>query len=336
MTSGYVLLLMDAWILDEAPGDYRRGDAATPDPGPGDVRVRVVASALNHMDLWLTKGMPKPHLPHVPGSDGAGVVDAVGADVEGVAVGDEVVINPAVSCRRCHACLAGDGPYCRRFQIFGEQRWGAHAELAVVPAANVSPKPAGRSWEEVAAFGLCTLTAWRMLQRARLRAGETVLVVGVGGGVSSAALVLARAMGARVFATSRDAAKRDRAVAMGAEGAFDSGAEFPVRADVVVENVGAATWDRSLKALVNGGRLVTCGGTAGSSVEVSLPRLFFKQHELIGSTMGSYAEWDAVTGLVDAGLPVVVDEVFDGLGAYPAALDKLREGRQLGKLVIRH
>jgi zinc-binding alcohol dehydrogenase/oxidoreductase len=327
---------MQAWILDQSPGSYRFGDIDPPDPGPDDVSVRVVASALNHMDLWVTRGKPKPHLPHVPGCDGAGVVDAVGFAVTDVAVGDEVVINPAVSCRRCAACLAGDGPYCRRFQILGEQRWGTHGSHVVVPAANVTPKPAGRAWEEVAAFGLCTLTAWRMLRRARVTAGETVLVVGVGGGVSSAGLVLARAMGARVFATSRDDAKRAQAVELGAEAAFDSGQDFPVKADVVLENVGAATWDRSLRTLVPGGRLVTCGGTAGSTVELNLPRLFFKQHEIIGSTMGSYAEWDQVMGMIGAGLPVVVDDVVDGLAAYPDALRRLEQGQQLGKIVVMH
>lgn len=312
------------------------GEIDPPPLGPDDVQVRVVASALNHMDLWVTRGLPKPPLPHIPGCDAAGIVDAVGPDVVSVGPGDEVVINPAVSCRRCAACLAGNGPYCRSFQIVGEQRWGSHADLVMVPEANVSPRPAGVSWEQSAAFGLCALTAWRMLRRARLRAGETVLVVGVGGGVSSAALALGRVMGARVFATSRDQAKRERAVALGAEAAFDSAQDFPVKADVVVENVGAATWDRSLRALVPGGRLVTCGGTAGSVVELQLPRLFFKQFEIIGSTMGSYDEWREVAGLVAAGLPVEVDHVFEGLESYPEALARLQAGTQLGKLVIRH
>ena len=240
-----------------------------------------------------------------------------------------------MSCRRCHQCLAGESPFCPRFQILGEQRWGGHGEFVVVPAANVSPRPPGRTWEEAGAFGLCTLTAWRMLRRARLRPGETVLVVGVGGGVSSAALVLARAMGSRVFATSRDRDKRSRAVALGAEAAFDSKEDFPVRADVVVENVGAATWSRSIKALNTGGRLVTCGGTAGPVVEVNLPRLFFKQHEIIGSTMGSYAEWDQVTAMVGDGLPVIVDETL-ALADYPEALRRLESGSQLGKIVLRH
>ncbi|MGI8794896.1 MAG: alcohol dehydrogenase catalytic domain-containing protein [Acidimicrobiales bacterium] len=327
---------MQSWILDTSPGDYRFGEIATPEPGPDDVRVRVIASALNHMDLWVTKGMPKPHVPHVPGADGAGVIDAVGAEVVGVSVGAEVVINPAVSCRRCPTCLSGESPLCASFGILGEHRWGTHGEFVVVPAANVVPKPSGRSWEECAAYPLVTLTAWRMLKRARLRAGETMLVVGVGGGVSSAGLVLGRAMGARVMATSREPIKRLWAVDHGAEAAFDSDGDWPVRADVVFENVGAATWDRSVRALAPGGRLVTCGGTAGSKVEISLPRLFFKQHEIIGSTMGSYQEFQEVTDLVAQGLPVVVDEAAEGLEAFPDLLARMAAGDQLGKLVLRH
>ncbi|MHB1444073.1 MAG: alcohol dehydrogenase catalytic domain-containing protein [Acidimicrobiales bacterium] len=327
---------MRAWLLDESPGTYREAQVPTPEPGGDEVRVRVVASALNHMDLWVTRGLPRPPLPHVPGADGAGVIEAVGERVDTVAVGDEVVINPAVSCRVCPVCLSGESPLCSHFAILGEHRWGAHAEAVVLPAANVVPRPPRRSWEDLAAYPLCTLTAWRMLRRARLRAGETMIVVGIGGGVSSAGLALGVAMGARVFATSRSGAKRARALALGAEGAFDSESDFPVKADVVFENVGAATWERSLRALAPGGRLVTCGGTAGSKVELSLPRLFFKQHEIIGSTMGSYAEFDQVTALVAAGLPVAVDEVLDGLGSLPLALEKLEAGAQLGKIVLRH
>lgn len=327
---------MRAWILDESPGTYRFGEIDVPDPGPDEVRVRPVASALNHMDVWLTKGLPKPHVPHVPGCDVAGVVEAVGGAVDGVAVGDEVVVNPAVSCRRCPVCLAGDSPLCPSFAILGEQRWGGHGESVVVPAANVVPRPAGRSWEECAAYPLATLTAWRMLRRARLVAGETVLVVGVGGGVATAALALARWSGARVVATSRDAAKRERAVELGADEAFDSTAErWPVKADVVIESVGPATWDQSVRSLKPGGRLVVCGGTSGTTVSLKLPRLWFGQHEVIGSTMGSYREFGEVTGLVAAGLPVVVDHV-EPLDGYQTALDRLAKGEQLGKLVLSH
>jgi zinc-binding alcohol dehydrogenase/oxidoreductase len=324
------------WILDESPGSYRLGEVPDPEPGVGEVRLRLVASALNHMDVWVTKGLPKPHVPHVPGADGAGVVDAVGEGVEGIATGDEVVLNPAVACGRCRQCLRDQSPLCASFGILGEHRWGTHGELVVVPVRQVLPKPGHRSWEECAAYGLCALTAWRMLKRARLTAGETLLVVGVGGGVSSFGLLLGIAMGATVVVTSRDEAKRANALAIGAAEAYDSDDDrWPVRADVVFENVGPPTWDKSLRSLVPGGRLVTCGGTAGGKVEISLPRLFFKQHELIGSTMGSYSEFDEVTSLVARGLPVPVDQIFP-VDDYPAALGRLEEGAQLGKIVRSH
>jgi len=197
------------------------------------------------------------------------------------------------------------------------------------------PRPADRPWEECAAYPLATLTAWRMLRRARVAAGESVLIVGIGGGVSAAALRLALRMGAVVYATSRDEAKRRRAVEAGAADAFDSEGDWPVSVDVVVESVGPATWDRSVKALRPGGRLVVCGGTSGPKVELNLPRLFFKQIEIIGSSMGSYPEFDDVTRLVSQGLPVQVDEVFDRAD-YPQALERLRRGEQLGKVVLRH
>jgi NADPH:quinone reductase-like Zn-dependent oxidoreductase len=324
-----------AWILDESPGTYREGEVAEPPVGPGDVRVRPLASALNHMDLWLTRGMPRPPLPHVPGCDAAGVVESVGAGVEHVAPGDEVVVNPAVSPLDAVVAHGVDSPLGPGFQIVGEHRWGGHADLVVVPERNVVARPPGRSWEECAAYPLATLTAWRMLRRARLTAGESVLIVGIGGGVGAAALALARRAGATVYATSRDEAKRHRAVAAGAADAFDSEADWPVTVDVVVESVGPATWDRSVRALRPGGRLVVCGGTSGPKVELNLPRLFFKQIEIIGSTMGSYPEFDAVTRLVAAGLPVQVDDVFDRAD-YPAALERLRRSEQLGKVVLRH
>ena len=326
---------MRAWILDESPGSYREAEVDDPPVGPDDVRVRPVASALNHMDLWVTRGLPRPPLPHVPGCDVAGVDESVGPAVTGVAPGDEVVVNPAVAPVEAVVAHGIDSPLGAGFQIVGEHRWGGHADLVSVPARNVVPRPAGRSWEECAAYPLATLTAWRMLRRARLTAGESVLVVGIGGGVSAAALGLALRLGAVVYATSRDEDKRRRAVALGAADAFDSEADWPVLVDVVVESVGPATWDRSVRALRPGGRLVVCGGTSGAKVELSLPRLFFKQIEIIGSTMGSYPEFADVTRLVGQGLAVQVDEVVDRAD-YPAALDRLREGRQLGKVVLRH
>ena len=326
---------MEAWILDESPGAYRFGELPDPEVGPDDVRVRPVASALNHMDLWVTRGRPRPSLPHVPGCDVAGVVDAVGAAVTTVKVDDEVVVNPAVSPLAMVVAHGDDAPMHPGFEIVGEQRWGGHGEFVVVPARNVMARPASRSWEECAAFPLATLTAYRMLRRARLRAGERVLIVGIGGGVSMAALALALQMGAVVYVTSRDPDKRAAALSLGAAEAFDSAQEWSARCEVVVESVGPATWKQSMGALVPGGRLVVCGGTSGPVVEVNLPRLFFKQYELIGSTMGGYGEFADVVRLVEQGLPVAVDEVFP-LVDYPRALERLEAGQQLGKIVLRH
>ena len=326
---------MDAWRLDASPGPYRWASVDDPPVGPDDVAVAPVTSALNHMDLWLTRGRPRPDLPHVPGCDVAGIVREVGSAVTSVAVGDEVVVNPAVSPIEAIVALGDDSPLGAGFQILGEQRWGGHGEVVVVPARNVLPRPPGRTWEECAAYPLATLTAWRMLRRARLAAGERCLIVGIGGGVSTAALHLAVRMGADVHVTSRDPEKGAAAVELGATAAHDSAGDWSVRAHVVVESVGPATWDRSVRALLPGGRLVVCGGTSGPAVELNLPRLFFKQHEIIGSTMGSYSEFATVTELMGQGLPVTVDGVFD-LDAYPDALARLESSAQLGKLVLRH
>jgi zinc-binding alcohol dehydrogenase/oxidoreductase len=332
---------MDAWILDESPGSYRWGTIDAPALRRDDVQIRVVTSALNHMDLWVTRGMPKPPLPHVPGCDVTGVVEAVGEDVTGVAVGDEVVVNPGVSPVADIVALGNDSPMGPGFEIYGEHTWGGHATYAVAPERNVFRRPVGRSWEECAAYPLATLTAYRMLKRARIAPGQTVLVVGVGSGVSCAALAIARHIGAEVVATSRSEAKRSEALSMGASAVIDSASDrWNVQADVVVESVGAATWDQSTRSLKPGGRLVVCGGTSGANVTVNLPRLFFKQYEIIGSSMGSYQEFAEVTKLMSAtdgrsGLPVRIDRVFP-LGEYLDALARLEAGEQLGKIVLQH
>jgi len=327
---------MQSWILDESPGSYRWGEIDRPPLGADDVVVRVVASALNHMDLWVTRGMPKPPLPHVPGCDVAGVVEALGDAVTNVKVGDEVVINPGVSPVDEIVRYGNDSPMAPGFMIYGEHCWGGHGQFATAPSRNVRLRPAGRTWQECAAYPLAYLTAYRMLRRARVQSGQTVLVVGIGSGVSTAALAIARHMGCTVVATSRSEAKRAEALAMGAVAAYDSAAaKWPVEADIVVESVGPATWEQSVRSLKPGGRLVVCGGTSGPKVEVNLPRLFFKQIEIIGSTMGSYQEFDEVTALVAQGLAIHIDREYP-LSGYTEALARLEQGEQLGKIVLNH
>jgi zinc-binding alcohol dehydrogenase/oxidoreductase len=299
--------------------------------------VDVAVSALNHLDLWLRQGLPKPKtFPMVPGCDGAGRVAAVGEGVSRWQVGDEVVVNPSFACGHCPECLGDRSVFCASWGIMGEHYWGSHGESVIVREANLVRKPAHLSWEEAGAYGLCGLTAYRLLRRARLAAGDTVLVVGAGGGVATAAIGLASRLGGRVFATSRDPAKCQRAIALGAVDAFVSqGDPVPVKADVVVDSAGSPTWSLSTRALKPGGRLATCGGTGGVGVEVNLARLFLSQQEVIGSTMGTFKEFDEVTVLVADGVPVVVDKVYD-LEDYPSALERLESGAQFGKVVLRH
>ena len=327
---------MQAWILDESPGAYRWGSIDLPELAADDVAIEVVTSALNHMDLWVTRGAPKPPLPHIPGCDVAGIVTAVGLAVTSVAAGDEVVVNPGVSPVDDIEKWGNDSPMGPGFMIYGEHCWGGHAQTAIAPERNVRKRPTTRTWAECAAFPLAYLTAYRMLRRARLQSGDTLLVVGIGSGVSCAALALGTAMGARVEVTSRSEQKRSQAVSMGAAAAHDSAApKWSVEADVVVESVGPATWDQSVRSLKPGGRMVVCGSTSGPKVELTLPRLFFKQFEIIGSTMGSYEEFDAVLALVESGLPITIDHEYP-LQGYEEALARLEQGEQLGKIVLNH
>jgi zinc-binding alcohol dehydrogenase/oxidoreductase len=326
---------MLAWHLTESPGRYEWGEVPTPEAGPGEVRLKVRASAMNHMDLWLTTGLPKPpRFPHVPGNDVAGVVDTVGEGVSGWAPGDEVVVNTALV--PAEALEMGiDSVLHPDMRLLGEHCWGGHGEYCVVPAHNLERKPANRTWAEVATYPVCGTTAWRLLRRARLQPGETVLVTGIGGGVATAAMILAKQMGARVFVTSRDEEKRARAIELGADDAFDSNEPYPVKSDVVVDSIGPATWEHAFRTLRHGGRMCVCGGTSGQKVELNLPRLFFKQLDVIGASCGSQEEFRHVTDLVADGLAVIVDEVVP-LERYPEALERIRTASQLGKIVLEH
>ena len=336
---------MRAWLLSETrgPQGYALGVVPDPEPGPGEVRVRLRSSALNHLDLWVAHGMPAPPaFPHVPGADGAGVVDALGDGVADVAPGDEVMIDPSTSCGSCDACRRGEVPFCREFRILGEHRWGTHAEAVVVPAVNVVPRPKSVSWDQAAAAGLVVSSAVRMIRRARVEEGSDVLVVGVGGGSATAAMLVARAGGARVFATSTRDASRAWAQANGAVAVFDSAGAFDeeVRVatdggvDVVIDNVGSATFERSLRALRRGGRFVTNGSTSGRTAELHLPTLFWRQLEIVGSTMNDHREYaDAVRLLAEGRVEVPVDAAFP-FEDLPAALERLEAGDQLGKIVL--
>ena len=220
---------MRAWLLDDikGPGSLRLGEVDDPMPGPDEVVVDIKVAGLNHLDVWVTHGLPAPEsFPHIPGSDGAGIVTAVGEAVSDWKVGDEVIINPSLSCGQCDACRRDEMVFCKSFTILGEKVPGTMAERIAVPARSLLRRPEGVDWPTAGTFGLATGTAYRMLARARLQKDETVLVVGVGGGVSSAAALIAVARGARVFVTSRSPDKIAWAVAHGAENGFDSSGEF--------------------------------------------------------------------------------------------------------------
>jgi len=338
---------MRAWLLHatDGPASYMLGETPTPEPGPGEVRVALRASALNHLDLWASRGMPAPpSLPHVSGADGAGVVDAIGAGVDDVAVGDEVVVDPSTSCGTCPACVRGDVPFCRDFRIVGEHRWGTHAEAVVVPSENVRSKPQSLSWGQAAASGLVTSSALRMLRRARFEPGDDVLVVGIGGGTSSASLLLAVALGAgRVWVTSRGETKLSWAIDRGAAGGWSTSEQYDERVrqategrgvDVVVDNVGTITFERSLRSLARGGRLVTNGSTTGRTGELHLPTLFWRQLEVIGSTMNDQQEFaDAMQLVASGAVEIPVDATFP-FEEFPKALARLDSGEQLGKIVL--
>jgi NADPH:quinone reductase-like Zn-dependent oxidoreductase len=316
-------------------------------PGPRDVVVALRAAALNHLDLFVLGGMPGLALdfPHVMGADGAGVVEAVGAEVRTVKPGDRVVLNPGVSCHACEFCRAGEHSLCTTYRLFGEHLHGTFAEALTVPEPNAVVIPAHVPWHEAAAFPLVFLTAWRMLvARAAVRSGETVLVWGIGGGVAQAALAIAKLKGARVLVTSSSEEKLERARALGADGAVNHATADVARevrrltdgrgADVVLETVGTATWERSVRLLARGGRLVTCGATSGPSVGLDVRRVFWHQLSILGSTMGNAEEFRQVVALLGEGvLRPVVDTVLPVREAR-AAFERLASGRQFGKLVL--
>jgi NADPH:quinone reductase-like Zn-dependent oxidoreductase len=340
---------MKAAVFHEfgGPDRVRLEEVATPTPGPGEVLIRVRACGLNHLDLWVLGGLPalKTPLPFWTGCDIAGEIAALGPGVTGPAVGTRVGVNPSLSCGACEWCVKGEDSLCVKYRILGEHVPGGLAEYVTAPAASCLPLPDHVGFEEAAAFILVNMTAWRMLvTQAALRPAEDLLVLGVGGGVSSAAVQIGKLCGARVLVTSSSDEKLRRAKALGAdEGVNYVQADWQkaVRewtgrrgVDVVLDNVGAPTWTGSIRSLAGGGRLVTCGATAGPIGETDIRIVFWRQLRIIGSTMASRKEFRDVMGQLFAGrLRAVIDRTFP-LAETASALAVLQKGEQFGKLVV--
>jgi len=340
---------MKAVVVREhgGPEVLRFEERPEPTPRAGEVLLRVKAVGLNHLDLWVRKGVPGHTfpLPIVPGCDFCGLVEQVGADVVGVKAGDRVLVAPGFSCGRCRACSEGQDNLCAHYGIFGETKDGGCAELAVVSAANVIALPAGLDFAQAAAFPLAFMTAWHMLlARCGLRAGDDVLVHAAGSGVGSAAVQIAKLFGARVIATAGNARKLELARQLGADHVIDyEKQDFAAEVrtltakrgvDIVFEHVGEKTFPGSLRSLARGGRLVTCGATTGGKAELNLHALFFKNLSVLGSTMGSRGELHQIVGLVSRGLlKPVIDRTLP-LSEVREAHEALEHREQFGKIVL--
>lgn len=322
-------------------------DLPIPQPKAREVRVRVRAVALNHLDVWVRQGLPglKLAMPHVLGSDIAGQIDACGAEITDLTVGDPVLVNPGLSCGFCERCLQGDDHLCRSYKIIGEHVGGGYAELLCVPRQNLLPMPKALSFEQAACLPLTFLTAWTMLtRRADLKAGETVLIHAAGSGVGSAAVQIAKLLGATVIATASTREKLAKATELGADHVINyETSDFVVEVkrltqrklvDVVFEHTGASTWDKSLACLPYGGRLVTCGATSGHEVKLDLRALFYKRISLLGSTMGSKGDLFRIVQLVEAGkLKPVLDRVLP-LAEAAQAHQLLADRKSFGNIVL--
>ena len=322
-------------------------DLPVPEPGPKEVRVRLKAAALNHLDVWVRKGVasPKLPLPHVLGADGSGVVDAVGPGVEGFAPGGEVVMNRGLSCGRCERCLAGEDNLCPRYQILGEHRHGTYAEYVVLPEANLAPKPKNLSFEEAAAIPLTFLTAWQMVvDKLGVRPGDDVLVMAAGSGVSVAAIQIAKLFGARVIATAGSEDKLRRAKALGADETVNyTHPDWPkeVRrltggkgADKVVDHTGALYFEGVIKATANGGRIAIAGASSGYEGTLPFAHVFYRQLSILGSTMASKSRLFPILRFVEEGkLKPVVGQVLP-LEAAAEGHRLLEERRVFGKVVL--
>lgn len=323
------------------------GDFPTPEPGPGEVLIQLKASALNRVDLWTRNGWPgiKLDYPHIPGADGAGIVSAVGEDVTNFSPGDRVVIDGNLGDGTCPACLAGQDNLCVNWHLLGETVRGTHAECIALPERQLLKIPDGFSFENAAAAALVYLTAWHSLvARGKAQAGESVLIVGAGGGVNTASIQIAKYLGATVYVVGSSAEKLAKAKELGADVLIDRSQEDWSKAvfkltekrgvDVVVDNVVAGTLPSSMRAVRKGGRILTVGNTGGPKLEFDNRYMFGKHISYLGSTMGTLADFKAVMSLVFEGkLKAPIDSVFP-LKEARAAQERLERGENFGKIVL--
>jgi NADPH:quinone reductase-like Zn-dependent oxidoreductase len=329
------------------PEVLERATIDLPEPGAREVRVRVRAVALNHIDLWARRGLPhfRYEWPHRLGSDIVGEIEALGPGAVGCKVGDRVVVAPGLSCGVCEKCLAGHDNLCRSYRILGENTQGGYSRHVNVPDANVLPYPSGMRFTEAAALPLCMLTAWQMVViKGRVARGQTVLVHAAGSGVSSAAIQIAKLYGARVIATTGTDEKAERAKKLGANHVINySSQDFVAECkkltdkrgvDLVVEHVGGDVFAKSIHATAWAGKIVTCGATAGFTPTVDLRHVFFRQIEILGSTMGPRSTLFEILRLVEKrSLAPIVDRVFS-LWEAQAAHRHLEERKNFGKVVL--
>jgi len=325
----------------------RYEEAIEPSLSAGQVCVRVKACALNHLDIWIRQGIPAfaVPLPHIGGCDVAGIVERVGTEGGGSVPGDRIFIAPGLSCWRCEFCLSGRDNLCLSYRILGAQVDGGMAEFVTVPAINVIPIPGNLSFEQAAAFPLTAVTAWHMLfGLAKLQPAEDVLVLGAGSGVGSMAVQMAHAAGARVFTTVGSEDKIARATALGADAVINHTHENIADrvksltagrgVDVVIEHIGPATWEQSVRSLAKGGRLITCGATTGPTVTLDLRYLYMRQTTIMGSMMGTRAELlEAAKWMGAGGIQAVIDSVMP-LKEARAAQERMNDRKLFGKIVL--
>lgn len=323
-------------------------DVSEPQPADNEILLEVRSAALNHLDIWVRKGLRgvEQEMPHIPGSDASGVIIDKGGQAHGFDIGEEVIVNPGLSCGCCEHCLRGQQSQCVRFGIMGVSKPGTFAEKVAVPFTNVYPKPEYMDFDEAAALSLAYQTAWRMLfTRGQLKAGLTVLIHGIGGGVALAACILAKLGGARVIVSSSSDEKLSKAAEKGADYTINYQTSDVVQmvkditngrgVDIIIDTVGAATWESNFQNVRKGGSIVICGVTTGPDARTNLQALYWNQLNIMGSTMGSEEDFRLMyKAVTSAKIKPVIDSVVP-IERAREAMERMEKGRQFGKIVLK-